>query len=75
MQCKLNSHPANFIRHAYSRHEYVCANTIGVATVSSYWLKFAALHLFVVTMPIQKAVTSGNENIEFYRETARSNLK
>jgi hypothetical protein len=26
-------------------------------------------------MPIQKAVTSGNGNIEFYRETARSNLK
>ena len=33
------------------------------------------LPLFVQTMPIQKAVTSGNGNIEFYRETARSNLK
>jgi hypothetical protein len=67
-----NSHPANSIRHAYSRYEYVRANTIGVVEVSPYWLKFA---LFVVTMPIQKAVTSGNGNIEFYRETARSNLR
>ncbi len=75
MQCKQNSHPANSIRHAYSRYEYVHANTIGVVTVSSYWLKFAALRLFVVTMPIQKAVTSGNGNIESYREIARSNLK
>jgi hypothetical protein len=75
MQYKPNSHPANSIRHAYSRYEYVRANTIGVVTVSPYWLKFAALRLFVVTMPIQKAVTSGNGNIEFYRETVRSNLK
>jgi hypothetical protein len=75
MQCKPNSHPANSIRHAYSRYEYVRANTIGVVTVSPFWLKFAALRLFVVTMPIQKAVTSGNGNIEFYRETAHSNLK
>jgi hypothetical protein len=75
MQCKPNSHPANSIRHAYLRYEYVRANTIGVVTVSPYWLKFAALRLFVVTMPIQKAVTSGNGNIEFYRETARSDLK
>jgi hypothetical protein len=37
--------------------------------------KLAALRLFVVTMPIQKAVASGNGNIEFYRETTRSNLK
>ncbi len=27
--------------------------------------KLAALHLFVVTMPIYKAVASGNRNIEF----------
>jgi hypothetical protein len=40
-----------------------------------YWLKFAALRLFVVTMPIKKAVASGNGNIEFKRGTARSNLK
>jgi hypothetical protein len=67
MQCKPNSHPANSIRHAYSRYEYVRANTIGVVTVSPYWLKFEALRLrlFVVTMPIQKAVASGNGNIEF----------
>jgi hypothetical protein len=31
--------------------------------------KLAALRLFVVTMPIQKAVARGNGNIEFYRET------
>ena len=37
--------------------------------------KLAALHLTVMTMPIQKAVTSGNRNNEFYRETARSNRK
>jgi hypothetical protein len=65
MQCKLNSHPANSLRHAYSRYEYIRAITIGVVTVSPYWLKFAALRLFVVTMPIQKAVASGNGNIEF----------
>ncbi len=75
MQCKPNSHPANLIRHAYSRYEYVRANTIGVVAVSPYWLKFAALRLFVVTMPIQKTVTSGNGNIEFDIETAHSNLK
>jgi hypothetical protein len=75
MQCKPNSHPANSIRHAYSRYEYVRANTIGVVTVSPSWLKFEALRLFFVTMPIQKAVTSRNGTIEFYRETARSNLK
>jgi hypothetical protein len=33
------------------------------------------LPLFVETMPIKKAVASGNGNIEFYRETTRSNLK
>ena len=62
MPCKPKSHPANSIRHAYSRYEYVRANTIGVVTVSPYWLKFAALRLIVVTMPIQKAVASGNGN-------------
>jgi hypothetical protein len=75
MQCKLNSHHANSILHAYSRYEYVRANTIGVVTVSPYWLKFAALRLFIVTMPIQKAVESGKGNNEYYRETACSNLK
>jgi hypothetical protein len=75
MPCKPNSYPANLIRHAYSRYEYVAANIIGVVTVSPYWLKFAALCLFVETIPIYKAVASGNGNIEFYRETARSNFK
>jgi hypothetical protein len=75
MQCKPNTHPANSIRHAYSRYEYVRANTIGVVTVSPYWLKFAALRLFVVTMPIQKAVASGKGNNEYYRRRRRSNLK
>jgi hypothetical protein len=78
IQCKSNSHPANLIRLAFSRYEYFRANTIGVVTVSPvspYWLKFAALRLFVVTMPIQKAVTSGKGNIKFYRESTRSNLK
>jgi hypothetical protein len=28
-----------------------------------------------MTMPIQKAVTSGKGNIEFYRESTRSNCK
>jgi hypothetical protein len=75
MQYKPNSHPANSIRHAYSRYEYVRANTIGVVTVSPYWLKFAALRLFVVTMPIQKAAASGKGNNEYYRRRTRSNLK
>ncbi len=75
MQCKTNSHPANSIRHAYSRYEYVRANTIGAVTVSPYWLKFTALRLIVVTMPIQKAVASGKGNNEYYRRRTRSNLK
>jgi hypothetical protein len=66
MQCKPNSHPANSICHA---------NTIAVVTVSPYWLKFATLCLFVVTMPIQKAVASGKGNNEYYRRKTRSNLK
>ncbi len=65
MPCKPNIHPANLIRLAYSRYEYVCANTIGVVMVSSYWLKFAVLRLFVETSPINKAVASGNGNILF----------
>jgi hypothetical protein len=75
MQCKPNSHPANLIRHAYSRYEYVRANTIGIVTVSPYWLKFTALRLFVVTMPIQKAEASGKGNNEYYRRRTLSNLK
>jgi hypothetical protein len=75
MQCKPNSHPASSICHSYSRYEYVRAKTIGGVAVSPYWLKFAALRLFVETIPIYKAVASGNGNIEFYRETACSNFK
>jgi hypothetical protein len=60
---------------AYSRYEYVCANTIGVVMVSSYWQKFSALCLFVETMPIYNVVATGNRNNELYRETARSNWK
>jgi hypothetical protein len=37
---------------AYSRYEYVCANTIGVVMVSSCWPKFTALRLLVETSPI-----------------------
>ncbi len=59
----------------YSRYEYVAASTIGIVTVSPYWLKFAVLRLFVETIPIYKAVASGNGIIKFYRETARSNFK
>jgi hypothetical protein len=55
------------------------ANTIGVVNVYilnrqcrskrklvlSYWPKFAALRLFVETMPIYKAVATGNGKNEF----------
>jgi hypothetical protein len=75
MPCKPNSHPANSIRHAYSRYEYVSANTIGVVMVSPYWLKFAALRQFVETIPIYKAVASGNGNKEVYKEITCSNFK
>jgi hypothetical protein len=49
------------------------ANTIGAVIRDRYNL--TPLRLIVMTMPIQKAVTSGNGNNEFYRETARSNRK
>jgi hypothetical protein len=49
------------------------ANTIGAVIKERNIL--TPLPLFVQTMPIQKAVTSGNGNMEFYRESARSNLK
>ncbi len=35
MQCKSNSHPANSIRHAYSRYEYVRADIYAVTTESN----------------------------------------
>jgi hypothetical protein len=75
MPCKPNIHSANSIRHAYSRYKLVCANTIGIVMVSPYWLKFAALRLFVETIPIYKAAATGKGNNEFYRERTRSNLK
>jgi hypothetical protein len=76
-RCNVNrkNHPANSIRHAYSKNEYVRANTIGIVMVSPSWLKFPALRLFVVAMPIQKAVASGKGNNEYYRRRTRSNLK
>jgi hypothetical protein len=49
------------------------ANTIGAVIKERNIL--TPLPLFVETMPIQNAVTSGNGNIEFYRETTCSNLK
>jgi hypothetical protein len=52
--------------------KHVCANTIGVVMVSLYWLKFAALRLFVGTIPIYKAVVIGKGNNEYYRRRTRS---
>jgi hypothetical protein len=75
MQCKSHSHPENSIRHAYSRYEYICANIMALMYPFRHYKKFATLRLFVETMPIYKAVASGNGNIEYYRERTRSNLK
>jgi hypothetical protein len=75
MQCKPHSHPANSIRHAYSRYEYIRANILALTYPFRHYKKFATLRLFFETMPIYKAVASGNGNIEFYRESTRSNLK
>jgi hypothetical protein len=69
-RCHVNSP-----RLAYSKYKHVRANTIGVVKVLSYWPKFAALRLFVETMPIYNAVATGNRKNELYRETARSNWK
>jgi hypothetical protein len=62
-RCNVNPliHPANLIRHAYSRCEYVRANILKDEALK----KLAALHLFVETSPINKAVTSGKGNILF----------
>jgi hypothetical protein len=75
MPCKPNIHPANSIRHVNSRYKHVRAYTIGVVMVSPYWLKFAALRLFVETIPIYKAEATGKGNNEYYRKRTRSNLK
>jgi hypothetical protein len=75
MPSKPNIHPANSIRHAYSRYKHFRANTIGTVMVSPYWLKFAVLRLLVETIPIYKGVATGKGNNGFYRERTGSNLK
>ncbi len=74
MPCKPHSHPANQIRHAYSGYEYVPANILALTYPFRHYKKCATLRLIFETMPIYKAVASGNGNIEFYRETTCSNL-
>ena len=49
------------------------ANTIDAVRKERNML--TPLPLVVQKMPIQKALTSGNGNIKFYRESTRSNLK
>ncbi len=66
--CKFN--PPRLFKIWISLRQY-----IGAVMVSSYWPKFPALRLYVETMPIYNAEATGNRNIEFYRETARSNCK
>jgi hypothetical protein len=75
MQYKPHNHPENSIRHTYSRYEYICANILALTYAFRHYKKFATLRLLVETMPIYKAVASVNGNIEFYRESTRSNLK
>ncbi len=62
-----------FTLHRLIKKLIISANNIGAVITDRNIL--TPLRLFVVTMPIQKAVASGNGNIEFYRETTRSNLK
>jgi hypothetical protein len=62
-----------FTWHRLFKKLIISANTIGAVIRDRHNL--TPLHLIVMTMPIQKAVTSGNRNNEFYRETARSNRK
>jgi hypothetical protein len=62
-----------FTLHRLFKQLIIRANTSGAVITDRNIL--TPLCLFVVTMPIQKAVTSGNGNTEFYRETTRSNLK
>ncbi len=69
-RCNVNP-PASPIQNINTSAPY----TIGVVMDSSYGPKFAALRLFVETMPIYNAVATGNRNNELYRETARSNWK
>jgi hypothetical protein len=62
-----------FTWHRLIKKSINCANTIGA--VITEMTVFTPLRLFVETMPIYKAVGSGNGNIEFYIEKACSNLK
>ncbi len=59
--------------HCLIKKLIISANNIGAVIIDRNIL--TPLRLFVVTMPIQKAVASGNGNTEFYRESTRSNLK
>ncbi len=98
MPCKPNIHPANSIRHAYSRYDtsapiywrwlIISANTIGAVNVhivgetcKIYFILnkrtggiFDPRRLFVETMPIYKAVATGNRNNEFYRDKLQITL-
>jgi hypothetical protein len=62
-----------FTLHRLIKMSIVRANTIGAVIKERNIL--TPLPLFVQTMPIQKYATSGNGNIEFYRESTHSNLK
>jgi hypothetical protein len=62
-----------FTWHCLFKKLIISANTIGAVIRDRYNL--TPLRLIVMTMPIQKGVTSGNGNNEFNRETARSNRK
>ncbi len=56
-----------FTLHRLIKELIISANTIGAVITDRSIL--TPLRLFVVTMAIQKAVASGNGNIEFYRES------
>ena len=62
-----------FTFHRLIKKTIVRANTIGAVIMERNI--FTPLPLFVQTIPIQKAVTSGKRNIEFYRASTSSNLK
>jgi hypothetical protein len=62
-----------FTWHRLIKKSINCDNTIGAVITERDIL--TPLPLFVETMPILKAEESGNGYNEFYRETARSNLK
>jgi hypothetical protein len=62
-----------FTLHRLIKKLIISANNIGAVITDRNIL--TPLHLLVVTMPMQKAVASGNGNIEFYSESACSNLK